>query len=75
MRWWPLCCPTAIQYTKSRSSRGMAGGYTMALPKEDRTLMARNKFLDDMAFASAGAPQKSWFSMISLLALRMISNK
>jgi len=35
-------------------ARGMAGGYTMALPKEDRTLMARNKFMDDMAFALGG---------------------
>ena len=35
-------------------ARGMAGGYTMALPKEDRTLMSRNKLLDDMAYALGG---------------------
>jgi len=29
-------------------SRGMAGGYTMALPSEDRTLMPRKKLLADM---------------------------
>jgi cell division protease FtsH len=29
-------------------SRGMAGGYTMALPEEDRTLMPRKKLLADM---------------------------
>ncbi|WP_352429308.1 ATP-dependent zinc metalloprotease FtsH [Thermoflexus sp.] len=34
--------------------RGMAGGYTMALPQEDRTLWTRSKFLDDMAMALGG---------------------
>jgi cell division protease FtsH len=29
-------------------ARGMAGGYTMALPEEDRTLMARKKLIADM---------------------------
>jgi len=29
-------------------ARGMAGGFTMALPEEDRTLMARNKLFADM---------------------------
>jgi cell division protease FtsH len=29
-------------------ARGMAGGYTLALPSEDRTLMARKKLLADM---------------------------
>ena len=29
-------------------ARGMAGGYTMSLPEEDRTLMAKNKMLADM---------------------------
>lgn len=29
-------------------SRGMAGGYTLALPEEDRTLMARKKMMADM---------------------------
>lgn len=35
-------------------ARGMAGGYTMALPQEDRTLMSRAKFLDDLAFTLGG---------------------
>ncbi len=35
-------------------ARGMAGGYTMALPQEDRTLMSRGKFLDDLAFTLGG---------------------
>ncbi len=29
-------------------ARGMAGGFTMALPEEDRTLMAKNKLFADM---------------------------
>lgn len=29
-------------------ARGMAGGYTLAFPQEDRTLMARKKLLSDM---------------------------
>jgi cell division protease FtsH len=29
-------------------ARGMAGGYTLALPEEDRTLMARKKLVADM---------------------------
>ena len=29
-------------------ARGMAGGYTLALPEEDRTLMARKKLIADM---------------------------
>jgi cell division protease FtsH len=29
-------------------ARGMAGGYTLSLPEEDRTLMARKKMLADM---------------------------
>jgi cell division protease FtsH len=35
-------------------ARGMAGGYTMALPQEDRTLMSRGKILDDLAFTLGG---------------------
>jgi cell division protease FtsH len=35
-------------------ARGMAGGYTMALPQEDRTLMSQSKFLDDLAFTLGG---------------------
>jgi cell division protease FtsH len=35
-------------------ARGMAGGYTMALPQEDRTLMSRSKILDDLVFTLGG---------------------
>jgi cell division protease FtsH len=35
-------------------ARGMAGGYTLALPEEDRTLMARKKILADMVGALGG---------------------
>ncbi|RPI87175.1 MAG: ATP-dependent zinc metalloprotease FtsH [Chloroflexi bacterium] len=35
-------------------ARGMAGGYTMALPQEDKTLVSRAKILDDMAFTLGG---------------------
>jgi cell division protease FtsH len=47
----PNCDPV---HKVSIIARGMAGGYTMALPKEDRTLMGKNKMLDDMAFALGG---------------------
>ena len=32
----------------SITARGMAGGYTLALPEEDRTLMPRRKLISDM---------------------------
>lgn len=35
-------------------ARGLAGGYTIALPQEDRTLMSRSKMLDDMVFTLGG---------------------
>ncbi|HTX80159.1 MAG TPA: ATP-dependent zinc metalloprotease FtsH [Longilinea sp.] len=35
-------------------SRGMAGGYTMGLPSEDRTLVAHNKLLAEMTGALGG---------------------
>jgi len=35
-------------------ARGMMGGYTLALPEEDRTLVARNKLRGDMAFMLGG---------------------
>jgi cell division protease FtsH len=35
-------------------ARGMMGGFTMALPEEDRTLIARNKLRGDMAFLLGG---------------------
>jgi cell division protease FtsH len=47
----PNCDPV---HKVSIIARGMAGGYTMALPKEDRTLMGRNKLMEDMAFALGG---------------------
>ncbi|MBW8011047.1 MAG: ATP-dependent zinc metalloprotease FtsH [Chloroflexi bacterium] len=34
--------------------RGMAGGYVLALPEDDSTLMSRKKLLDDLAFALGG---------------------
>jgi cell division protease FtsH len=34
--------------------RGMAGGYVLALPENDRTLMSRAKMKDDLAFALGG---------------------
>jgi cell division protease FtsH len=38
----------------SITARGMAGGYTLALPEEDRTLMGRNKLLAEMAGLMGG---------------------
>jgi cell division protease FtsH len=35
-------------------ARGMMGGFTMALPEEDRTLVSRNKLKGDMAFMLGG---------------------
>jgi cell division protease FtsH len=35
-------------------ARGMMGGFTLALPEEDRTLISRNKMLADMAFMLGG---------------------
>jgi cell division protease FtsH len=35
-------------------ARGLAGGYTMALPEEDRTLVSRSKILDDLVFTLGG---------------------
>ncbi|MEA3375555.1 MAG: ATP-dependent zinc metalloprotease FtsH [Chloroflexota bacterium] len=35
-------------------SRGMAAGYTMALPEEDRNLVSKAKYEDDLAFALGG---------------------
>ena len=34
--------------------RGMAGGYVLALPDAERTLMSRAKMVDDLAFARGG---------------------
>ncbi len=35
-------------------ARGMMGGFTMALPEEDRTLISRNKLRGDIAFLLGG---------------------
>jgi len=35
-------------------ARGMTGGFTLALPEEDRTLISRNKMKSDMAFMLGG---------------------
>jgi cell division protease FtsH len=40
-------------------ARGMAGGYTMALPQEDRTLISRSKIQDDLAFTLGGRAAES----------------
>ena len=38
----------------SVTARGMAGGYTIMLPQEDRTLMARNKMFSEMVALLGG---------------------
>jgi len=40
-------------------ARGMMGGFTMALPEEDRTLISRNKIKADMAGLLAGRASES----------------
>jgi cell division protease FtsH len=47
----PNCDPV---HKVSIIARGMAGGYTLALPEDDRTLLGKSKFLDDLAFALGG---------------------
>ncbi len=47
----PKCDPV---HKVSIVSRGMAAGYTMALPQEDRNLVSKAKYLDDLAFALGG---------------------
>jgi cell division protease FtsH len=47
----PNCDPV---HKVSIIARGIAGGYTMPLPKEDRTLISRNKILDDLSFYLGG---------------------
>lgn len=46
LRMLPNCDPV---YKVSIVSRGMAGGYTLALPDDDRYLGRRAKFMDDLA--------------------------
>ncbi len=43
-------------------SRGMALGYTMPLPEEDRLLTGRNKLRDELAGLLGGRAGKSWCS-------------
>lgn len=46
--------------------RGMAGGYTMALPEEDRSYKSKNEFLDDMRILYGGrAAEKIVFDDIT----------
>jgi cell division protease FtsH len=47
----PECDPV---HKVSIVARGMASGYTMALPEEDRRLVKKAKFEDDLAFALGG---------------------
>jgi cell division protease FtsH len=47
----PQCDPV---HKVSIVSRGMAAGYTMALPEEDRNLVSKAKYQDDLAFALGG---------------------
>ncbi len=47
-------------------SRGMALGYTWSLPQEDRRLMSKSKFLDDLAAMLAGrAAEEIFFGEIT----------
>jgi cell division protease FtsH len=47
----PKCDPV---HKVSIVSRGMVAGYTMALPEEDRNLVSKAKYQDDLAFALGG---------------------
>jgi cell division protease FtsH len=47
----PNCDPV---HKVSITARGMAGGYTLALPEADRMLYSKAKFTDDLAFALGG---------------------
>jgi len=47
----PKCDPV---HKVSIVSRGMAAGYTMALPEEDRNIVSKAKYKDDLAFALGG---------------------
>ncbi len=50
----------------SITARGMAGGYTLALPEEDRTLMGRNKLIAEMVGLMGGrAAEEIVFSDIT----------
>ena len=47
----PKCDPV---HKVSVVARGMAAGYTIALPEEDRRMQSKGKFKDDLAFALGG---------------------
>ena len=47
----PNCDPV---HKVSIVARGMASGYTIALPEEDRRIVSKAKFADDLAFALGG---------------------
>lgn len=47
----PKCDPV---HKVSIIARGMAGGYTRALPDKERNLLSKAKFKDDLAFALGG---------------------
>jgi cell division protease FtsH len=47
----PKCDPV---HKVSIVARGMAAGYTLALPEQDRRLMSKAKYKDDLAFALGG---------------------
>lgn len=47
----PHCDPV---HKVSIVARGIASGYTIALPQEDRTIISRSKFEDQLAFAMGG---------------------
>jgi cell division protease FtsH len=47
----PKCDPV---HKVSIVARGMAAGYTIALPEEDRRMLSKAKFEDDLAFALGG---------------------
>ncbi len=47
----PKCDPV---HKVSIVARGIAAGYTIALPEEDRHLTSKSKFRDDLAFALGG---------------------
>ena len=47
----PKCDPV---HKVSIVARGMASGYTMSLPEEDRRIVSKARFRDDLAFALGG---------------------
>jgi cell division protease FtsH len=52
----PKCDPI---HKVSIVARGMAAGYTLALPEKDRTVVTRSKFKDQLAFALGGRAAES----------------